>query len=81
MTDSQSKVDLEHITVKFRWILPIMFAGYVIAWGINENWKNQRFDKLESSQEKTWTVIGDYQKRLNCITQNMAHCCRDASIC
>ena len=53
MSPAEQKYDLNHMTVNFRWVLPIMFAGYIAAWSINQNWMNQRFDNLQQGQANT----------------------------
>lgn len=72
MTDEQKNFDFSHITVNFRWILPILFAGYVIAWSINENWKNQRFDNLQTGQEKTWGAIKTIDSKIDAVKDKEA---------
>ena len=53
MSPAEQKYDLNHMTVNFRWVLPIMFGGYLVAWGIQQNWQNQRFDNLQKGQDQT----------------------------
>lgn len=49
--EQKRQFDLSHATVNFRWILPIMLGGYIVAWSIQQNWQNQRFDNLQKGQD------------------------------
>ena len=65
MTEHKKNVDFSHITVNFRWILPIMIGGYIVAWTVNTNWQNQRFDKLEAGQGKVWQTLTNFKDDTN----------------
>jgi hypothetical protein len=65
MSPEQRKIMFDNITINFRWILPVMMTGYIIAWGINENWKNQRFDNLQNGQEKVWVKISSVEDKMD----------------
>ena len=68
MTQEEHKaIDFSHMTVNFRWILPIMLGGYIVAWGINENWKNQRFDNLQNGQKQVWESLGRIDSKIDSV--------------
>ena len=60
------QIDFKQIKMVF-WIMCLCFGGYVAAWGINENWKNQRFDNLALGQEKTWAKISTIDAKIDTV--------------
>ena len=64
MTEQKQMIDMGQLK-SFAWIATLMFAGYIAAWGINQNWMNQRFDTLQSGEEKEWAKISSVETKLD----------------
>jgi hypothetical protein len=58
-----------------------MMGGYIAAWGINTNWQNQRFDNLQSGQDKIWNQLSTDRNRVECLAHNIDKCCSQAVDC
>lgn len=44
------KVIFEDMTVHFRWVLPIMLAGYMYAYHRDVQWQKDNFNELKETQ-------------------------------
>ena len=64
-----NKTDFNHITVNFRWVLPIMMGGYIVAWSVQQNWQNQKFDNLQKGQESTWAEIKQIDTKIDSVQE------------
>lgn len=79
MERKEKVINFDNITVHFRWVLPIMLGGYILAYHNDIQWQKERFDDIKQSQQKMWDRVDHLdaktEKRFAYVYQQ---CCKAA---
>ena len=77
----RAKQTFEGLTVSFRFILPILFGGYLLMYNHDREITEQQFQDIKVGQEKIWTSVSLDKNKIDCIQSQLAKCCKDSTYC
>ena len=77
----RAKQTFEGLTVSFRFILPVLFGGYLLMYNHDREITQQQFQDVKTGQEKIWSVMSNYNNRIDCLQNQLAKCCSNSTYC